>query len=627
MGSVNANRPWTAADSAELYCVKGWGDGLFQLSDGGDMQVCPEGPGSSPVGLSELVSRARTEHQARLPMLLSFPQIALNRAAQLRTAFEQQIASSGYQGRYTPVFPIKVNQQRSLVSALTGEGGLGLETGSKAELLAALAVTSGDALIICNGYKDRDYLALALLGQRLGRRVTIVLESLGELPLIAELCGKTGQTPCLGVRLKLASVAGGHWQNSGGERSKFGLGPAQVDQLLSQLTAAGQLHWLTMVHFHMGSQISNIRDIRQAMDELGRYLVELAQRDVSITQIDVGGGLGVDYEGAGSRGYFSMNYGMAHYAAAVVSAVAQTCRAAGISDPDIITEAGRALSAHHAVLVTEVLRTERPAGADQDPGTQPFSEAESEFERALVQLADSLAEGPASERFSEAQHFFDSGKAAFAQGAMDLAGRGGLERAFFAVCRAIYSELDLTNRRTGGLADELSTLLARRCFCNVSVFRSIPDAWAIDQVFPIAPLSGLDRQPQLPSVLHDLTCDSDGQIFRYVTGRGIDPTLPLSAENAEKGALLGIFMVGAYQDILGDNHNLLGRTQVCEVTHSDGQTRLLLRSAGDTAGSVLSEVGYHRAWLQDRFASIAGQDPQGLAMLNAGLDSYTYLED
>ncbi len=595
--------------------------------------VYPLGPSKPPLLLSHLVDLAREEHGAALPLLLTFPELAQTRAAQLQTAFEAQIDAQGYRGRYTPVYPIKVNQHQSLVEELTAGSGLGVETGSKAELLAALAVSAPDDLIICNGYKDPDYLTLALLGQRFDRRVTIVLESLDELPLLIRLCSETGQTPTLGVRLKLASVAGGHWQNSGGERSKFGLGPAQIDRLLNELERQALSHWLHMVHFHMGSQISNIRDIQQALDELGRYLGELHQRGIRISQVDVGGGLGVDYEGAASREFFSMNYRMDHYAAAVVSGITRACDAAGLAHPDIITEAGRALSAHHAVLVTEVIRSESPPALDESRTASATSSDESkassgnEYGEGIAQLLADAADGPPSERFSEAQHLFDAGKAAFAAGAMSLAERARLDRIFYALCRDVAKRLDPQNRRTRALADELATLLAQRCFCNLSVFRSIPDAWAIGQVFPIMPLSGLAEAPAQPSVLHDLTCDSDGQISRYVTERGIEPTLPLPDFGQRQDRRLAVFLVGAYQDILGDNHNLLGRTQICEVRSEDGEPKVVLRSRGDSTADVLQEVGYQRQWLQEKFAALAVDDPAALDLLHDSLDSYTYLRD
>lgn len=610
-----------------------WSEGLFGISPEGDALVYPLGPAERPLVLSQLVSLARDQHSASLPLLLTFPQLAHTRAAQLQNAFQTQIDGQGYAGRYTPVYPIKVNQHQSLVQELTTGSGLGVETGSKAELLAALAVSAPNDLIICNGYKDSDYLQLALLGQRLGRRVTIVLESLDELPVLVRLCRETGQTPTLGVRLKLASVAGGHWQNSGGERSKFGLGPAQIDRLLEMLALDALGHWLQMVHFHMGSQISNIRDIQEALDELGRYLTELHHRGIRISQVDVGGGLGVDYEGAASREFFSMNYRMDHYAAAVVSGIARACDAAGLVHPDIITEAGRALSAHHAVLVSEVIRSEQPPSLDDDPakpdaGTERGTPARgSEFADGVQQLLVDAAEGPPSERFSEAQHLFAAGKAAFAAGAMSLAERARLDRTFYALCRDVVKQLDPHSRRTRGLADELATLLAQRCFCNLSVFRSMPDAWAIGQVFPIMPLTGLHEAPTHPSVLHDLTCDSDGQISRYVTESGIEPTLPLPDFSRREERQVAVFLVGAYQDILGDNHNLLGRTQLCEVRSENGLPELTLRSRGDSTADVLREVGYQRHWLEERFASLAGDDPAAADLLHDSLDSYTYLRD
>ncbi|NEZ02646.1 biosynthetic arginine decarboxylase [Wenzhouxiangella sp. XN201] len=607
------------------YAIDRWSEGFFDLDQSGQLLARPDRQRS--VALATIVERARRQG-LRLPMLLRFPDILRARASQLREAFETAMAEHDYGGGYAPVYPIKVNQQASVVRTLAEVEGLGLEVGSKPELITALAVSQPATRIICNGYKDAAYIRLALSGARLGLEPVIVIEKPGEWPLIRREAERLGVTPEVGVRLRLSSLGSGNWQNTGGERAKFGLAASQVLGLAEAMREAGCLDWLTLLHFHMGSQISNLRDIQRGVREAGRYFTELVAAGIDIRRLDIGGGLGVDYEGGGTRSFCSMNYSLAQYAHAIVGGIAELCREHDLAMPQLISESGRALTAHHAVLVTNVTATEtlprdaRDAGKD-DPAVI----------RGLAEVRDQVDEREPEESFLEAEHLLEEGRNLFLYGDLPLAERARLEPLYNTILERLAGRLDREHRRHRELAERIRYQLSAKYFINLSIFQSLPDIWAIDQVFPILPLSRLDEEPTERAVLEDLTCDSDGRIDQYVDRGLLEPTLPVHRIEPDETYLLGIFMAGAYQETLGDIHNLFGDTDSVDVVLDNGEFRLTNARAGDSADMLLELVGYNPRELMTACrarVAAAGLDREQAELferlLTEGLSAYTYLE-
>ncbi|ROR34311.1 biosynthetic arginine decarboxylase [Inmirania thermothiophila] len=622
---------WDIAAARRTYNLAHWGEGYFDVDERGHLVVRPLGPEGPALDLHALACSLRGEGLA-LPVLLRFPDILRHRLATLRRAFAEAMARHGYRGSYTPVYPIKVNQQRSVVEAIAAVPGVGLEAGSKPELTAVLALARpGDGAIVCNGYKDREYVRLALLGTRLGHRVHIVLEKPSELGRVLEEAAALGIEPRLGVRVRLATIGAGKWQNSGGERSKFGLAAHELLDAVETLRRAGRLHWLRLLHFHLGSQIPNIRDIQRGLAEAARFYVELRRRGAPVDCVDVGGGLGVDYEGTRSRSFCSVNYGIGEYAEHVVRTLAAACEAEDLPHPDLITESGRAMTAHHAVLVTQVVDVGRVPEGDGLAAPAPDEPL------AIQELWRCLAEGSGRspvERYHDAVFWLGEAHTLYAHGVLDLPQRARAERIYHAVCAEVRRGLRPAVRSHREILDELNEKLADKYFCNFSLFQSIPDAWAIEQVFPVVPLHRLDEPPTRRGVIEDITCDSDGRIDHYVDEAGVDATLPLHDPGPEP-YLLGIFLVGAYQEILGDMHNLFGDTDSVNVElDGAGGYRLVSPRRGDTAADLLRYVGFEPEALRrayHRQARAAGLAPAEerllLAELEAGLGGYTYLEE
>ncbi len=618
---------WTPDRSRSLYAVEQWSEGYFDVSDDGLLQVLPAGRSGPRVALTEAVDLAR-ESGLRFPLLLRFPDILKSRVAALKEAFAAALEEHDYPAGYTPVYPIKVNQQATVVRTLSGEASTGLEAGSKPELITAIALSKPGGTVICNGYKDAQYIRLALAGQRLGLNVVLVIEKAGEWPLILREARAMNLEARVGVRLRLASLGAGNWQNTGGERAKFGLGASQLLELLDAMEQAGCLDWLDLLHFHMGSQISNLRDIQRGVREAGRYLTELHGRGVSVGFLDIGGGLGVDYEGARSRSWCSMNYSLAQYASAIVQGIGDLCRERGLPMPHLLSESGRALTAHHAVLVTNVTAREAVPENDRSP--------ESADHPVLAGLAGILADcgrREPEECCLEAEHFLDEGRNLFLYGDMSLTERAQLEPMYFSILRAVRGELDPASRRHRELIDRIDYKLSEKYFINLSIFQSLPDIWAINQVFPICPLQRLDQRPDRRAVLEDLTCDSDGRIDQYVEAGSLEPTLPVHSFDAGSDPyLLGFFMVGAYQEILGDMHNLFGDTDSADVVLEDAGIGLANARSGDSADALLDYVGYQPKELMAACrarVTAAGLDPEEAAslerLLGEGLAAYTYL--
>ncbi len=623
---------WSTDQARKTYSIPHWAEGYFDVDAAGRIVVSPKGAGGPVIPLPEVVDAARA-NGAKLPLLVRFPDILGDRLGKLQAAFEQAQADWDYRGGYTAVYPIKVNQHRGVAGTLASHAGegFGLEAGSKPELMAVLALSRPGGLIVCNGYKDREYIRLALIGRKLGLQTFIVVEKPSELPLVIEEARKLGVRPGLGVRMRLATLGAGKWQNSGGDKAKFGLSPRQVLDLWKHLRDAGLQDCLGLLHFHMGSQISNVRDIANGMREATRYFVELSKLGATISHVDVGGGLGIDYEGTRSRSYCSINYGLNQYASNIVQPLADACEQHGLAPPRIVTECGRAMTAHHAVLVVNVAEVEQaPEGR-----VPPAHDDEPAVIRHLREIHAELDERPAVELFHEAQHHHSEGLSLYALGQLDLVHRARIDDLFYAIAHAVRGRLSSDERSHRDLLDELNERLVDKYFVNFSVFESIPDVWAIDQVFPILPIERLDETPDRRGVIADMTCDSDGMVETYVENEGLDTSLPLHSLRPGESYRLGIFLVGAYQEILGDIHNLFGDTDAVEVSADTGTGYLLTQQRrGDTTDVMLDYVGYRlddlRTAYRTRVAEAGLPQEEAAALsdaLEAGLTGYTYLSD
>ncbi len=622
---------WDTKKSLQTYNIDKWGEGYFTISTTGHLQV--DASRSKPaIDLYQVAELAR-QSSLSLPLLLRFPDILQRRVDELCQAFDCALNKSGQTASYQPIYPIKVNQNRNVVEALlkTKSGRLGLEAGSKPELLTVLALSPDNGVIVCNGYKDRDYIRLALAGNRMGLRVYLVIEKLSELPLILDECQRSGTAPLLGIRLKLASIASGKWQSSGGDRSKFGLTTSQLLEAIKQLHDAGMHDCLELLHVHLGSQISNIRDIQKGLGETAQFLVHLTKMGINIRVIDVGGGLGVDYEGTRTRSECSVNYPLVDYAEKVVQTLAAACAQANIKMPDIFSESGRALTAHHAVLITNVTEVEK------HDVVIPFEEDnEADYLHELRNQLHALQQGkPIREIYHDLDSAMQDIQNRFYQGTLSLSERAKAEQLKYAVCHRLHAEIDPANHSLQTVRNELEEILADKVFCNFSIFQSMPDVWAIDQVFPVVPLQRLDEQPGRRAILHDLTCDSDGRIDFYVDQHGIESTLPLHDINAGEQYLLGFFMLGAYQETLGDIHNLFGDTASANVLHDkDGKLTLQNIFHGENVSQLLYRVEYDpdhiRQLILDRAQDChLPESERGELMeeLQASLSAYSYLTD
>jgi arginine decarboxylase len=627
-------RAWTIKDATELYNVKGWGRDFFSINAAGNVQVTPAGPGSPPIDLKALVDDLRSRGLS-LPLLIRFSDILRTRIEELVGAFRDAIADSDYKGIYYPVYPIKVNQQKHVVQELLEYGrphNLGLEAGSKPELLVALALQENpEALVLCNGYKDRAFIETALLAQKLGRKIVITIDRLGELETIISTAADLDVRPVIGVRARLNTKGAGKWVESTGDRSKFGLTTAEIVTTVERLEAAGMLDCLQLLHFHIGSQITNIRAVKDALREASRIFVELHGLGASVRYLDCGGGLGVDYDGSHTNFHSSINYTLAEYAADVVSQIAETCTGAGVPHPDIVTESGRALVAYHSVLVYNVLATN-----EMLRGRIPA--AVTEEEHSLIQQLWETYEGVSRKSFQEAYHdalqIKEEAIAAFNLGVLDLKARARVEELFWATCERILKIV----RELSYVPDELEGLerqLSDTYYCNFSVFQSIPDHWAVKQLFPTMPIHRLNERPARRAIIADLTCDSDGKIDQFIDLRDVKDVLELHNPNGEQ-YLLATFLVGAYQEILGDLHNLFGDTDAAHVRHDGDDYRVEHVVEGDTVTQALSYVQYSKDRLVARVrrAVEVALRERRLTMAESGrfmkryleaLEGYTYL--
>jgi arginine decarboxylase len=628
---MNDTKSWQAANARELYNIPHWGEGYFDVADDGHLLVRPFRK-RSPVAIDlyELARQLQREELA-LPVLVRFPDILSDRVDALTGSFAEVIEELGYKGRYTAVYPIKVNQQRVVVEEIVRHGGdrVGLEAGSKPELAAVLGVAPAGSVIVCNGYKDRDYIRRALIGQKLGHRVYIVVEKLSELPLVIDAAKELDVAPLIGLRVKLAGSFTSTQQNTGGDKSKFGLQCAQVLEACSLLRDAGKLDCVRMVHFHLGSQVANVQDVVRGMREAARFYAELRVLGAPVDVVDVGGGLGVDYEGTRSRSYCSMNYSLREYARNIVRTLQDICRETGQPEPALISESGRALTAHHAVLITQVIDRESVPATQPQP---PANDAPAVLLDLYALLGQLDTRGPL-ECLHDAASALAEAQAQYTHGLLSLPQRAYAEKTYFAVCRALVGRLDSGIRAHREALDELREKLAEKYFCNLSIFQSMPDAWALNQVFPILPIHRLDEMPTQRATLCDLTCDSDGKIDAYVDREGIMPTLAMHRLTDNEQYLLGFFMVGAYQEILGDMHNLFGDTNAVNVV-LDGKGGWHLEGAerGDRTDELLRYVHFAPEALAKTYRSKldalnlpARLRDTLLAELESGLTGYTYL--
>jgi len=620
----------------DIYNIAQWSDGYFDISEEGTVLAYPEGIENSKnsIDLLELTKVMREEGLV-LPILVRFAGILQHRFQRLRSAFENAMRENNYQGKFVSVYPIKVNQERSVLEEILagGNGLIGLECGSKPELMAVLALSKPGCTIVCNGYKDREYIRMALIGQRLGHRVYIVLERPSELDLVLDEATQMNLQPCLGVRLKLASKSAGKWQETGGEKSKFGSSATQVLSIIERLRAVNQIDNLQLVHFFLGSQVANISDIHRAMRECARYYAELHALGVHINAVDVGGGLGVDYDGTHSRGFCSINYTMQEYANTVVYALGEICAEKDLPQPQIITESGRAMVAHHAVLITNVIDVE--SINQESELLKPAQEDEVPVIHNLWNGFATLSERSALETYHDACYWMTEVQSMYVHGVLNLMQRARAEQIYYAICFKVRELLQPSVRPHREVLDELNGKLADKYFCNFSLFQSLPDSWAIDQIFPIVPLSGLNQKLSRRGVLQDVTCDSDGRIKFYVDGYGVESTLPLPPYSPGEPYLLGMFLVGAYQEILGDLHNLFGDTDSVHVEQlPEGKFRLVKPASGDTVESVLRYVHfepkdllqvYHQQLAEANLTDAEYKDY--LETLVSGLQGYTYFED
>jgi arginine decarboxylase len=613
--------------------MQGWGLGFFRIGPEGRVAVHPDGNPKRGLDLYQLAMDLNAQGIG-LPLLLRFSDILQTRIQTLATQFSNAIAEFGYEGSYTTVYPIKVNQQRHVVQEIVEFGspyGVGLECGSKPELQAVLALTESiQPLIVCNGYKDEEYIRLALMGQKLGHTVFVVIEQLSEVDTLLKVAAEMAVEPTMGVRIKLATEGSGRWAKSGGEKSKFGLSAAELMKLLDRLDALKRKEILRLVHFHLGSQITDIKYIKAGLEEIARYYVELRTMGFNLTHVDVGGGLGVDYDGSRSTRPASMNYSMREYANDVVYTLGGVCRAEGVPVPHLISESGRAITAHHSLLlinVTDVESQVEPAIPPLAPDAPPL----------LVEMKENL-ESLTPDRLQEAHHDATFGKERaqelFASGVLSLRDRANAEVLYLATMNTLARLVEDDKAAYPEIVQDLESILVDRYFCNFSVFQSLPDNWAIDQLFPIMPIHRLNEQPSRRGTLQDITCDSDGVIDRFVGGRKGKPSLELHPLRDDEPYILGIFLTGAYQEILGDLHNLFGDTNAVHVRLTAQGYEITDMVHGDTVTEVLNYVQFNGPELLTTFRrkvnnakDLSRQDAnQFIADYVAGLEGYTYLE-
>ena len=629
-------KKWTIEDSNELYNISGWGTSYFGINEKGDMYVTPC-KDNVQIDLHDVLDELALR-DVTPPVLLRFPDILDNRIEKTWSCFKKASDEYGFKGENFIIYPIKVNQMQPVVEEIISHGrkfNLGLEAGSKPELHAVIAVQcQSDSLIICNGYKDQSYIELALLAQKMGKRLFIVVETLNEIEIISKAAKKLNVRPNIGIRIKLASSGSGKWEESGGDASKFGLTSSELLAALDILEKKGLKDCLRLIHFHIGSQITKIRRIQTALKEASQFYIQLRKMGYNVDFVDCGGGLGVDYDGTRSpNSESSVNYSIQEYVNDCIYAFVEAADRYGVPHPNLITESGRSLSAHHSVLVIDVLETASLPEMDEE--YEP-NESSHKLVKDLYEIWDNLNPRTMLEDWHDAEQIREDALDLFEHGLVDLKTRAEIERMYWSVCREINS-LAKSLKHTPEELKGLDKLLADKYFCNFSLFQSLPDAWAIDQIFPIVPLQRLNERPTRSATLQDITCDSDGKIAHFVTSRNISNILPVHTLRKNEPYYLGVFLVGAYQEILGDMHNLFGDTNAAHITVKDGHYHIDQIIDGETVEEVLEYVQYNpkklvrqlEVWVtksvkQGKISLEEGKE--FLSNYRSGLYGYTYLE-
>lgn len=628
-------RKWRTEDSAELYNINGWGYGYFSINEKGNVQIQPikDGP---QIDLKELIDELQIR-DVSLPVLLRFPDILDDRIESISNCFEIASKEYDFKGKYYNIYPIKVNQMQPVVEEIVSYGkkfNIGLEAGSKPELHAVLASTTNpEALIICNGYKDEDFIELALLAQKMGKKIFIVVEKLNELKLILQISKRIQVKPNIGIRIKLASSGSGKWEESGGDQSKFGLNVSELIEAIDIAREHDALDCIKLIHFHLGSQITKIRKIKNGLRECAQFYVQLKKIGCGIEYVDIGGGLGVDYDGSRSTNPHSVNYALQEYANDAVSMMQDACDKHELPHPNIITESGRSLTAHHSVLIFNVLETTSVPTWDFD---YEVTENDHEIVRDLHEIFDILTPSNMLECWHDAMQEREDALDLFSLGLLSLHDRALTERLFWGIANEI-SRMAQELKHTPDELRDIPKMLAEKYFCNFSIFQSLPDSWAIDQIFPIMPIHRLNEKPTHSATLQDITCDSDGKIDRFVGARDYANYLQLHELKKDDPYYLGVFIVGAYQEILGDLHNLFGDTNAVHVVVKDDGYEIKKVIDGETIAEVLDYVQYDSKNLVRRLetwvtASVkqgvisATEGKEFLAIYRSGLYGYTYLE-
>jgi len=629
-------RKWRIEDSAELYNINGWGVNYFSINEKGRVAVTPK-DNNVQVDLRELMDELQLL-DVSAPVLIRFPDILDNRIEQMFNCFKTAAEEYNYKAENFIIYPIKVNQMRPVVEEIVNHGkkfNIGLEAGSKPELHAVIAInTDSDSLIICNGYKDEDYIELAMLAQKMGRRIFLVVEKMNELKLIASIAKRHKIKPNIGIRIKLASAGSGKWEDSGGDVSKFGLTSSEILEALDFLEKNDLKDCLKLVHFHIGSQVNKIRRIKVALREASQYYVQIYLKGFNIEFVDIGGGLGVDYDGTrSSNSESSVNYSIQEYVNDSISTFVDASNKNNIPHPNVIAESGRSLTAHHSVLIFEVLETTTlPAWKDDED----ITENDHEMVRELYSLWDKINQTRMMETWHDAQQMREEALDLFSLGLMNLDTRAKVERLFWSIAREILQ----MNSGAKHVPDELrllTKLLSDKYFCNFSLFQSLPDTWAIDQIFPIIPIQRLDEKPDIATTLQDVTCDSDGKIDNFISTRNISYYLPVHSIKPDERYYIGVFLVGAYQEILGDLHNLFGDTNAVHVSIKGNTYEIDQIIDGETVAEVLEYVQYDtkkmvravETWVASSVKAKIITTEEGKEFLSnyrSGLYGYTYLE-
>jgi arginine decarboxylase len=628
-------RKWRIDDSAELYNVPGWGRNYFSINEKGHAQVTPRRDGPA-VDLIDVMNELQL-NDVTAPVLLRFPDILDDRIRKISSCFAKAAKEYNYTGQNFVVYPIKVNQMRQVVEEIVSHGNkynIGLEAGSKPELHAVLALNNANSIIVCNGYKDTNYIELALLAQKMGRRIFIVVEKLNELNIIAEVSKRLKIVPNVGIRIKLTSSGSGKWEESGGDVSKFGLNSSELLAALEFLERNKMRESLQFIHFHIGSQITKIRRIKNALREAMQFYVQLTRMGFNINFVDIGGGLGVDYDGTrSSSGENSMNYSIQEYVNDSVSALVDVCEKNNIPQPNIITESGRSLTAHHSVLIIEALAA---AALPEWKDDEVVSEDSHELARELYNIWDKINASRVFEDWHDALQIREEALELFSLGMLDLRTRAQVEKLFWSVARDVNA-ITRSMKHPPEELKKVGKMLPEKYFCNFSLFQSLPDSWAIDQVFPIMPIQRLDEKPSRIATLQDVTCDSDGKIAHFVSPQGISDALPVHPLKNGEHYYIGVFLVGAYQEILGDLHNLFGDTNAVHISVNENGHVLEQVIDGETVADVLDYVQYNprklvrnlESWVTSSMKEGKITPEEGRQFLNnykSGLYGYTYLE-